>query len=103
MLSNLNLSTAECFLAHPVSLLHSLRWQVEQFHRETKQPTGSEGCQCRKARIVRNHIACTILVCVRLKQIANETKQTVYYLKHGRLSEYLRQQLKSPAIQIALA
>jgi len=81
----------------------SFRWKVEQFHRETKQLTGLEGCQCRKARIVRNHIACAILVWVRLKQVANETKQTVYRLKHELLSEYLRQQLKSPAIQMSFA
>lgn len=55
-----------------------------------------------KARIVRNHVACSILVWIRLKQVANETKQTVYRLKlkHESLSEYLRQQLKSPAIHI---
>ena len=79
------------------------RWKVEQFHRETKQLTGLEGCQCRRARIVRNHIACAILVWVRLKQVANETKQTVYRLKHGLLSDYLRQQHKSPAIQMTFA
>jgi len=81
----------------------SFRWKVEQFHRETKQLTGLEGCQCRKARIVRNHIACAILVWVRLKQVANGTKKTVYHLKHGLLSDYLRQQLKSPAIQMSFA
>lgn len=81
----------------------ALRWKVEQFHRETKQLTGLEGCQCRKARTVRNHIACAILVWVRLKQVANETKQTVYRLKHGLLSDYLKQQLKSPAIHMAFA
>lgn len=81
----------------------SFRWKVEQFHRETKQLTGLEGCQCRKARIVRNHIACAILVWVRLKQVANQTKQTVYHLKHALLSDYLRQQLKSPAIHMAFA
>ena len=79
------------------------RWKVEQFHRETKQLTGLEGCQCRKARIVRNHVACAILVWVRLKQVANETQQTVYHLKHGLLSDYLRQQLKSPAIHMTFA
>jgi hypothetical protein len=79
----------------------SFRWKVEQFHRETKQLTGLEGCQCRKARIVRNHIACSVLVWVRLKQVANETKQTVYRLKHELLSDYLRQQLKSPSIQMS--
>ena len=32
--------------------LCGFRWKVEQFHRETKQLTGIEGNQCRKARIV---------------------------------------------------
>lgn len=81
----------------------SFRWKVEQFHRETKQLTGLEGCQSRKARIVRNHIACAILVWIRLKQVANQTQQTVYRLKHELLSDYLRQQLKSPAILMSFA
>lgn len=79
------------------------RWKVEQFHRETKQLTGIEGCQCRKARIVRNHIGCAMLVWVRLKQVAHETQQTIYQVKHGLLDDYLRQQLKSPAILMRLA
>lgn len=81
----------------------SLRWKIEQFHRETKQVTGLEGCQCRKARIVRNHIGCAILVWVRLKAVAQATHCTIYQVKHGLLSDYLRQQLKSPAIKMALA
>ncbi|HVP41688.1 MAG TPA: transposase [Candidatus Krumholzibacteriaceae bacterium] len=81
----------------------SLRWKIEQFHRETKQLTGLEGCQCRKARILRNHIGCAILVWVRLKQVAHETERTIYQVKHGLLSDYLRQQLKSPAIRMTLA
>ena len=32
------------------------RWKIEQLHREAKQLTGLERCQCRKARIQRNHI-----------------------------------------------
>lgn len=80
-----------------------VRWKIEQFHRETKQLTGLEGCQCRKARIVRNHIGCAILVWVRLNQVAQEAKQTVYKVKHGLLSDYLRQQLKSPTIAMVLA
>ncbi len=28
-----------------------IRWKIEQFHRELKQLTGVEKCQCRKARI----------------------------------------------------
>lgn len=58
------------------------RWKIEQFHRETKQLTGIEGNQCRKARIVRNHIGCAILVWVRLKQVAVETQRTIYRVKH---------------------
>lgn len=79
------------------------RWKIEQFHRETKQVTGIEGCQCRKARIVRNHIGCAILVWVRLKQAAQEAQTTIYGIKHGLLSEYLRQHLKSPAVRMVLA
>jgi hypothetical protein len=79
------------------------RWKVEQFHRETKQVTGLEGCQCRKARIIRNHIGCAILVWVRLKQVAFETQRTIYRVKHDLLSDYLRQQLKSPTIKMSLA
>jgi hypothetical protein len=45
-------------------------WKVKQFHRKTKQLTGLEGCQCRNARIVRNHNGCAILVWIRLKQVA---------------------------------
>ena len=40
---------------------------------------------------------------VRLKQVAWETKQTIYKVKHGLLSDYLRQQLKSPTVTMLLA
>jgi hypothetical protein len=83
--------------------LCGFRWKVEQFHRETKQLTGIEGNQCRKARIVRNHIGCAILVWVRLKQVAVETKRTIYRVKYDLLDEYLRQQIKSPDVQMRLA
>jgi len=35
-----------------------VRWQVDELHRSLKQLTGSERCQCRKARAQRNHLAC---------------------------------------------
>ena len=81
----------------------ALRWKIEQFHRETKQTTGIEACQCRLARIQRNHIACAILVWVRLKQVAQETASTLYQLKHGLLDDYMRSQLRSPAILMQFA
>jgi DDE superfamily endonuclease len=79
------------------------RPKIEEFHRESKQLTGIENCQCRKARIVRNHIGCAMLVWVRLKQVAYETGQTIYQVKHELFSDYLRQQLRSPAVQMTLA
>lgn len=81
----------------------ALRWKIEQFHREAKQLTGIERCQCRKARIQRNHIACAILVWVRLAAVAKKTGQTLYRIKHGLLDEFLRQQLKNPSIAMRLA
>jgi hypothetical protein len=80
-----------------------LRWKIEQFHRETKQTTGLEGCQCRLARIQRNHIACAILVWIRLKQVAQQTGKTLYQLKQGLLDDYMRSQLRSPAIKMQFA
>ena len=52
---------------------------------------------------IRNHIGCAILVWVRLKEVAAETNQTIYKVKQGLLSDYLRQQLKSPSVTMALA
>lgn len=75
-----------------------IRWKIEEFHRELKQLTGIESCQCRKARIQRNHIACAILVWLRLKDLAYQTGQTVYQIKYALLSDYLIQQLKRPNI-----
>ena len=74
----------------------AIRWYIEQFHRELKQLTGIEKCQCRKQRIQRNHIACAILVWTKLKSIAYLTKKTIYELKHELLKNYLIQALRSP-------
>lgn len=81
----------------------AIRWLIEQFHRELKQLTGVERCECRKQRIQRNHIACAMLVWVRLKQIAYNTGQTVYQLKKGLLRNYLVQQLKNPTISMGFS
>jgi len=76
---------------------------------ELKQLTGVEACQGRKARIQRNPIACALLVWTRLKAprggeaIAYRTGRTIYQTKHGMLSDYLKEQLKHPSIQMSLA
>lgn len=81
----------------------ALRWKIEEFHREAKQLTGLEKCQCRLARIVRNHITCAFLVWVYLKRQASETGKTVYQVKYGMFSEYLCQQLRSPTLKMETA
>jgi hypothetical protein len=83
-----------------VQQVYSIRWKVEEFHRELKQLTGVESCQCRKGRIQRNHIACAILVWFRLKTLAYKTGQTSYQIKHSLLSNYLIEQLKRPDIPL---
>lgn len=75
--------------------MSGFRWKIEQLHREDKQVTGLERCQCHKARIQRNHIGCALLVRVRLKQLAAQTGRTVYQLKHGLLDDYLCLLLRS--------
>lgn len=79
------------------------RWKIEEFHREAKQLTGIESCQCRAERIQRNHIACSLLVWSRLKDLAYQSGSTVYRIKHGLLREYLVQQLKNPTVRMVLA
>ena len=79
------------------------RWKVEQFHREEKHLTGIEACQCRKARIQRNHIGCAVLVWLRLKNLAYQSGKTVYQIKHGMLSQYMIEQLRTPSVGMDLA
>jgi hypothetical protein len=80
-----------------------LRWKIEELYRESKQLTGIERCQCRSGRIQRNHIACSLLVWSRLKELAYQSGQTVYRIKRGLLHDYLVQQLKNPSVQMVLA
>ena len=64
-------------------------------NKSLKQLTGVESCQCRKGRIQRNHIACAILVWLRLKDLARYTDQTIYQIKHGLLSNPPRSATKT--------
>jgi hypothetical protein len=80
--------------------VRAVRWKIEQVHRELKQLTGLERCQCRKARIQRNHIHCALLVWSRLNDLAHQAGTTLYQLKHGLLHDFLIQQLKAPTIQM---
>lgn len=75
------------------------RWQIEDFHRGFKQLTGSEKCQCRKARSQRNHLACCYHAWVSLKiKAKQQVAKTMYQLRNELFYDYLVQQLKNPSI-----
>ena len=75
-----------------------VRWKIEQVHREIKQVTGIDKCQCRKLRAQRNHIACCFQVWVCLKRAVRKTIQTMDQLKDSLLDDYMRYQLSNPSI-----
>jgi hypothetical protein len=79
-----------------------VRWQVEELHRGLKQLTGTEKCQCRKARSQRNHIACCYHAWLSLKVKAKSLGKTLYQTKDDLLSDYLRAELAAPRIQAFL-
>jgi Transposase DDE domain len=81
----------------------SIRWRIEQFHREVKQLTGIEKCQCRKQDSQKNHIGCAILLLAKLKEYARKMHTTVYQLKQNLLSNYMINELKNPSIIINFA
>jgi Transposase DDE domain len=85
--------------AEAVREAQGFRWKVEQLHREVKQVTGIEACECRSARAQRNHVGCALLVWTFLKRQARLCFSTVYALKQGLLDEYMRKELKSPSIR----
>ena len=74
----------------------SHRWKVEELHREVKQLTAIERCQCRKARAQRNHIVCSLIAWTSLKRAAYALKTTAYNLKTRLLDDYMILRLNSP-------
>ena len=82
-----------------VETIHDCRWQVEVFHRELKQLTGTEKCQCRKARSQRNHLACCYFVWLSLKIVAKKTLRTLYQVRNSLFSDFLKRELRSPSIR----
>ena len=72
--------------------------KIEQLHREAKQLTGIEACQCRKNRSQRNHICCALLVWHSLKRQAKIWNTSIYQVKERMLRNYMIEQMKKPAI-----
>src|SRR6266571_1863638 len=78
---------------------NDVRWDVESFHREIKQLTGIEKCQCQNEWAQRNHIACCYHAWLALKVHATKLKKTLYRTQHDLLSQYLMDELKHPRIR----
>ncbi|MEI2770785.1 MAG: hypothetical protein V9G98_08640 [Candidatus Competibacter sp.] len=62
---------------------NKVRWAIEKRHRELKQLTGIEKCQCRKQRAQRNHFACCYQAWLSLKAMAKKMKKTFYKVKNN--------------------
>ena len=88
----------EAMTTKVVQEANDLRWQVEEFHRELKQLTGSERCQCRKARSQRNHLACSYHAWLSLRVQAKTLGKTIYRVRTDLFSEFLRNELRNPTI-----
>jgi len=77
---------------------NKVRWNIEQLHRELKQLTGIEKCQCRKQRAQRNHLACCYQAWLSLKVMSKKIGTTLYKVKHNLWSDYLRKELRHPHV-----
>ena len=88
----------ETLTAQVVQDANDVRWQVEELHRGLKQLTGTEKCQCRKARSQRNHLACCYHAWLSLKVKAKQLNKTLYQVKTDLLRDYLRAELRNPRI-----
>ena len=75
-----------------------VRWQIEQLHRELKQLTGTESCQCRKQRSQRNHLACCYQAWLSIKVKALQLAKSSYAVVADLLRDYLRAELRDPRI-----
>jgi hypothetical protein len=84
--------------AQAVQDKNAQRWPIEQFHRELKQLTGSEKCQCRKARSQRNHLGYCYLAWLSLKVRSTQLNLSLYQVRQRIFDDFLTAVLKQPSI-----
>src|SRR5579859_1665799 len=84
--------------AQAIQDANARRWPIEQFHRELKQLTGSEKCQCRKARSQRNHLGYCYLAWLSLKVRSSQLGLSLYQVRLRIFDDFLTQALHSPPI-----
>lgn len=87
-----------CMHAGVADQVNAERWRIEELHREYKQLTGSEKCQCRSQRAQRNHLACCYHAWLSLKIHAKKWHTTVYQLNKELLKPFLIQRLENPIV-----
>jgi hypothetical protein len=78
----------------------AIRWNIEQFHREEKQLTGIDKCQCTTNRSQRNHICLAMQVWLFLSDSASKSKVTIYQVKRRLLDDYLVNQMRFPSLPV---
>jgi len=83
---------------HAIQHQNAVRWQIEQLHRELKQLTGSEKCECRKARSQRNPVGCCYHAWLALRLRAHQLGRSLYAVQHALFDDYLRTELRHPHI-----
>jgi hypothetical protein len=91
--------TNQVTTSESVNKKNSIRWQIEQLHREVKQLVGTAKCQCRSSRSQRNHLPCCYLAWVALKVYAKKMGMTLYAAKANLWRDYLIAELKNPRIK----
>jgi SRSO17 transposase len=89
--------------AQAVRDLNARRWPIEQFHRELKQLTGSEKCQCRKARSQRNHLGYCYLAWLSLKVRSLQLGLSLYQVRQRIFDDFLTIALQHPPIPAYLS
>ena len=62
---------------HALQHENAVRWDIQQFHRELNQLTGTQKCECRTARSQRNPLACCYHAWLSLKVKAPQLGKTL--------------------------
>lgn len=88
-----------CLTMQAVQDANDVRWHVEELHRGMKQLTGTERCQCRKARAQRNHLACCYHAWLSLKVHAKRLGKTIYQVRTDVFRDYVRSELANPHVR----
>jgi hypothetical protein len=89
----------ECELTtSDIQAMNAVRWHIEHLHRELKQLTGTEQCECRKARSQRNHLGCCYHAWLTLRLRATQLQRSLYAVQHALFSDFLRAELRHPHI-----